>query len=331
MVHGRVANFVCFLPLFASSCMASLVYAQTVNPFQSLKDAVTKAVKQLPGQPPNQPQAQTGQLVSAAGASPPAPQATLATANATAPWTPPASEQVPAFAGPVDPSKLPDIAGVHIGIPKEDVAALIHKAFPEAAIQPIGRVEQGYGVWIAMSAKMPASEKIYFENVLPPAKAQLYYINRYSTFAEPMSQKNYLEAARKKYGPETAVRVGNGFRSLWWLSDEQGHPVKPAEAKAEFQGPYGCDVNVNTGGSGFSTVVSRYVSNQLAPATFCDSLVIMYVQIPETELISAATSVLLDRAMLRREAVNDGNAQQAAQQQKSKDLQQKANQAKPNI
>jgi hypothetical protein len=327
MPHGRFAKLVYILPLLIPGGVASPVYAQTPNPFQSLKDAVTKAVKQLP----NQPQAQTGQPVSAAAVSPGAPQAPIAAANGAAPWTPPADEQAPAFAGPVDPSKLPDIAGVHIGIPKEDVAALIHKTFPEAAVQPIGRIEQGYGVWIAISAKMPASEKIYFENVLPPAKGQLYYINRYSTFAEPMSQKNYLDAAHKKYGPETAVRVGNGFRTLWWLSDEQGHPVKPAEAKGEFQSPYGCDVNVNTGGSGFSAVVSQYVSNQLPPATFCDSLVILYVQIPETELISAAASVLLDRAMLRREAVNDGKAQQAAQQQKNKDLLQKANQVKPNI
>lgn len=331
MPHGRFEKLVSFLPLLILSCMSSRVYAQTPNPFQSLKDAVTKAVKQLPNPSPNQPQAQTGQAVSAAATSSSAPQATVATANAAAPWTPTANDEAPAFAGPIDPAKLPDIAGIHIGIPKEDVAALIHKAFPEATVQPIGRIEQGYGVWIAMSTKMPASEKIYFENVLPPAKGQLYYINRYSTFAQPMSQKNYLDAARKKYGPETAVRVGNGFRTLWWLSDEQGHPVKPADAKGEFQGPYGCDVNVNTGGSGFSAVVSQYVSKQLAPATFCDSLVIMYVQIPETELIGVAASVLLDRAMLRREAVNDGKAQQAAQQQKNKELQQKANQAKPNI
>ncbi len=337
MPHARFSRLAYGLPLLIASGMASPAHAQTSNPFQPLKDAVNKVVKQLPNQPQAQPQSPTGQPVSAAAASPPAsqvasaPPATPAAANAAAPWTPPANDQAPAFAGPVDPSKLPDIAGVHIGIPKEEVAAVVHKAFPDAPVQPIGRIEQGYGVWIALSNKMPASEKIYFENVLPPAKGRLYYINRYSTFAEPMSQKNYLDAARKKYGPETAVRVGNGFRSLWWLSDEQGHPVKPAEAKGEFQGPYGCDVNVNTGGSGFSSVVSQYVNNQLPAATYCDSLVILYVQIPETELIGAATSVLLDRAMLRREAVNDGKAQQAAQQQKNKDLQQKANQAKPNI
>jgi hypothetical protein len=335
MPHGRFAKLVCFLPLLILSCMASLNYAQTPNPFQSLKDAVNRAVKQVPNQPPAQPAATPA---AQAGAPPPSsdtaatPVAVASSSVEAQPWAPPSeSAAVPESKGPLDPAKLPDIVGVHVGIPKEDVAALIHKTFPEAAVQPIGRIEQGFGVWIAMSAKMPASEKIYFENVLPPAKGQVYYINRYSTFAELMSQKNYLEAAHKKYGPETAVRVGNGFRALWWLSDEQGHPVKPAEAKGEFQSPYGCDVNVNTGGSGFSTVVSQYVSNQLPPATFCDSLVILYVQIPETELIGAATSVLLDRAMLRREAINDGKAQQAAQQQKNKDLQQKANQAKPNI
>ena len=315
-------------PLLLAACVATLAVAQTPNPLQSLKDAVSKAVKQLPNQPQTQP---AGQPVSASAASPSAPQASATTANAAGSWTPPTNEQAPAFAGPVDPSKLPEIVGVHVGTPKEDVAALIHKAFPEAAVQPIGRIEMGFGVWIVLSATMPASEKIYFENVLPPAKGEVYFINRYSTFAQPMSQKNYLDAAHKKYGPETAVRVGNGFRTLWWLSDEQGHPVKPAEAQGEFQGPYGCDVSVNTGGSGFSTVVSQYVSNQLPAATFCDSLVILYVQIPETELIGAATSILLDRAMLRREAVNDGKAQQAAQQQKNRDIQQKANQAKPNL
>lgn len=315
-------------PLLLAACVATLAVAQTPNPFQSLKDAVSKAVKQLPNQPQTQP---AGQPVSSAAASPSTQQASVSTVSAAGPWTPPASEQAPAFAGPVDPSKLPEIIGVHVGTPREDVAGLIHKIFPEAVVQPIGRIEMGFGVWIGLSAKMPASEKIYFENVLPPAKGEVYFINRYSTFAQPMSQQNYLDAAHKKYGPETAVRVGNGFRTLWWLSDEQGHPVKPAEAKGEFQGPYGCDVGINTGGSGFSSVVSQYVSNQLPVATFCDSLVILYVQIPETELINAATSVLLDRAMLRREAVNDGKAQLAAQQQKNRDIQQKANQAKPNL
>jgi len=331
MLHRRIARLVAFALLLLAGGVASQAYAQTPNPFQSLKDAVSKAVKQLPNQPPTQTGATpTGQLSAPPPAAPP--MMAASSSGAAQPWTPPTeSAAVPEFKGPVDPAKLPDIVGVHVGTPKEDVAALIHKTFPDVAVQPIGRIEQGFGVWIVMSAKMPASEKIYFENVLPPAKGQVYFINRYSTFAEPMSQKNYLDAARKKYGPETAVRVGNGFRTLWWLSDEQGHPVKPAEAKGEFQGPYGCDVNVNTGGSGFSSVVSQYVNNQLPATSFCDSLVILYVQIPETELISAATSVLLDRAMLRREAVNDGKAQQAAQQRKNNDLQQKANQAKPNL
>jgi hypothetical protein len=142
MAHGRFAKLVYLLTLLISSCIASRVYAQTPNPFQSLKDAVTRAVKQLP----NQPQAQTGQPVSAAVTSPSAPQATVAATNAPAPWTPPANEEAPAFAGPVDASKLPDIAGVHVGIPKEDVAAQIHKAFPEASVQPIGRIEQRYGL-----------------------------------------------------------------------------------------------------------------------------------------------------------------------------------------
>ena len=315
-------------PLLLATCVATLAVAQTPNPFQSLKDAVSKVVKQLPNQPQAQP---AGQPAAAAGASATAPQASVAAANSGAPWTPPANEQAPAFSGPVDPSKLPEIVGVHVGIPKEDVAALIHKTFPEAAVQPIGRAEMGYGVWLALSNKMPASEKIYVENVLPPAKGVVYYINRYSTFAQPMSQRNYLDAVHKKYGPETAVRVGNGFRSLWWLSDEQGHPVKPAEAQGEFQGPYGCTLSIDPGGSGFNSTISQYVNNQLPAVTYCDSLVILYVQIPETELIAAVTSVLVDRAMLRREAVSDGKAQQAAQQQKNKEIQQKANQAKPNL
>ena len=315
-------------PLLLVTCVATLAVAQTPNPFQSLKDAVNKVVKQLPNQQQAQP---AGQPVPAGGASATAPQTPVAAANSGAPWTPPTHEQAPAFSGPVDPSKLPEIIGVHVGTPKEDVAALIHKAFPEAAVQPIGRAEMGYGVWIAISNKMPASEKIYVENVLPPAKGVVYYVNRYSTFAQPMSQRNYLDAVHKKYGPETAVRVGNGFRTLWWLSDEQGHPVKPAEAQGEFQGPYGCTLGIDPGGSGFNSTISQYVNNQLPPVTYCDSLVILYVQIPETELIGAVTSVLVDRAMLRREAANDGKAQQAAQQQKNREIQQKANQAKPNL
>src|SRR5580692_6925692 len=130
MPHGRIARLVSLSPLLLASCAASLVYAQTPNPFQSLKDAVNKVVKQLPNQPQTQPGTQPDVQSGSTPSSRPAasPTAAVAPSGSAQVWTPPGetAAAVP-FKGPLDAAKLPDIGGVHIGESSEQAVTALKK------------------------------------------------------------------------------------------------------------------------------------------------------------------------------------------------------------
>jgi hypothetical protein len=114
--------------LLIGSLLASFTFAQSQNPFQRLPNALNKAAQSLktpaqtpdqPSQPQSQPQSQTAQPQSSSS-SPDAPTQ-LASGGTAAPWTPPADTSA-APAGPLDPAKLPDVGGVHIGESSTEVS-----------------------------------------------------------------------------------------------------------------------------------------------------------------------------------------------------------------
>ncbi len=166
----------------------------------------------------------------------------------------------------------------------------------------------------------------------------------------PQINKATLVAAlRKKYGPETAAMNGNyapksdnEISKMWWLSDEQGNVLHPANISTLTYTPYGC---ASSGGYGYD-VTSNYrtafrgvQSGKLPPSTFCDSIVMLYVELDngssagrnDETLVGNSRSMLFDSALFRRSTIAWAHRLDAEAQQQQQQALQKANQAKPNL
>ncbi len=354
MTHGRFTITI-NLALLLTSCVTSLASAQTPNPFQSLKDTLTKVVKQLPNQTPAQPGAQPA---AQPGAAQPAGAATTAVPAATSgggqPWTPPADTAAMApFKGPLDPAKLPDIGGVHIGEGSESALVALKKIHPGAQLTQIPQ-----------TANMPsAGVTLNFGSYQPPPswdnttvnftfdsnQQTVYSVYRDVRYEPNISRQNLIDALRQKYGKETAAanesyletNDDGAITKMWWLIDEQGHVQHPSRFDPNTHTPSGC-AEANGGADGVSnyrTEAVEYVSGRLPAAKYCDSLITLYAVLDRgssggrsrLDLVSDSRILLTDAALIRRSIVAMGDAQMdKARRQQQIDLK-KANEAKPNL
>jgi hypothetical protein len=205
MPHGRFATLVKFSPLLLASCVTSLAYAQTPNPFESLKDALNKVVKQLPSQPQAQPGVQPAAQPGAGQPSGAAATLTAAVSSSGSAqvWTPPGETAAAvAFKGPLDPAKLPDIGGVHIGEGSEQAVAALKKIHPGAQLTAIPQ-----------SANLPsAGVTLNFGNYQPPPswdntsvnftfdsnQQTVYSVYRDVRYEPNISKQNLIDALRHR-------------------------------------------------------------------------------------------------------------------------------------
>jgi hypothetical protein len=352
MPRERFATLVKFSPLLLASCVTSLAYAQTSNPFESFKDALNKVVKQLPSQPQAQPGAQpaaqpgAGQP-SGAGATL---TAAVSSSGSTQVWTPPGETAAAVtFKGPLDPAKLPDIGGVHIGEGSEQAVAALKKihpgaqltAIPQSANLPSAGVTLNFGKYQPPPSWDNTSVNFTFDS----NQQTVYSVYRDVRYEPNISKQNLIDALRQKYGKETAAANESygeanddaAITKMWWLIDEQGHVQHPSRFDSNTHSPSGC-AEANGGADGVSNYrkeASDYVAGRLPAAKYCDSLITLYAVFDRgsgrLDLVGDSRILLTDAALIRRSIVAMGDAQMGkARQQQQNDLK-KANEAKPNL
>jgi hypothetical protein len=147
-----------------------------------------------------------------------------------------ASVAIPAApAGGLDPSKLPDIEGVHLG------------ATPDVVIPKIKALQASAGVmhvatalytttpdpkWNSYVYTDGAMDKIMGTFSAPPNKQALVYLERDTTFQ--VGQQPTLDTIKtalfQKYGANPVqVSTGTTLPAMWvWTFNEQGGPMVPA-------------------------------------------------------------------------------------------------------
>jgi hypothetical protein len=328
--------------------IATPAVAQLQNPFQAAKDAYNKAKQQLQGQ--QQPAATPGAPPASTPSQPLASNASGVPAQgAAAPWTPPSDAattgKVAAPAGPLDPSKLPDVAGIHVGIPSDEVTGIIKKLHPNATFQPeIGYIrgsgiavadKQQAGTWAQSSVTQALVDNINVDYTWTPNKPTAFLIKRSLPYPQPVVHQTLVDALRQKYGKEIqadgasasiTVVTDDNIAAMWWLFDEQGHPVPRGPVTGHE--PYGC-IYVQEG-QAYNKVVMDYLNHSLPAASFCDSVILLYVKF-EPGPVHSTTTYLVDLALLRRSAVATGDWARAGAQKQHQEEQQKANQAKPSF
>jgi hypothetical protein len=256
------------------------------------------------------------------------PDAAAAPSQGTSePWKPPSdSPSAPASAGPLDPAKLPDVLGIHLGAPREEVQGILLKLYPGNSIRPEGPdTVAGLSMTNIDLPGKSGSDNIHVEYTLTPGKQRVYYIERGVFYKQHMSRDNVVAALRQKYGQEIYVHPNGG--ETYWLFDEQGHPIPP-DKKANGS-PYGCGADDASGKMWFHSQVNSYLHGGLPPATFCDSLIVLRVTVPQDQFIDRIFTVLEDRALLRREVTAAGEGQKAQNQKQQQQDLKNAQQAKP--
>lgn len=177
----------------------------------------------------------------------------------------PSSAQVPAApAGGVDPSKLPDIEGIHLGISLPDALAKMQALFGANRLYINASKFQNTPdkPWVsnvvANDLRFPPCNgptckdyvTVWFNT--PPNKQVVVAGKRNVAFdlEKRPTVDNMIASLRQKYGQETVKNdTGGGQPWLIWLFDEQGRPLSASTPKFQ-PGCSGAIADPPAGGSG---------------------------------------------------------------------------------
>jgi hypothetical protein len=217
--------------LLAASLFLMPSSAQIQNPIKAAKDAYNKARQdaQAKQQKPPQQAPQAGTTNSPAGAA--------------EPWKPPV-ENSNAAAVALDPAKMPDIVGVHLGMAPQEAMQIMRKQYPAnyrvlvmPANSPLdGQVIKGADDNFQISDPASGDSPLgYISFTAPPEKQVVWHVARY-TRGMHVNRETLLATLREKYGKETAALMSISMRSgkttdssqiadMFWLFDERGDRV----------------------------------------------------------------------------------------------------------
>ncbi|MBP1621995.1 MAG: hypothetical protein H6Q07_15 [Acidobacteria bacterium] len=199
---------------------------------------------QVQPQSQSQPSPQNQQLPSQAQPQMSAALNEPASGGQAQPWTPPADNSN-AQRVALDPLKMPDVVGVHLGMtPQEALDALrklypkdLYQKMPDTAWPAAQKPDFGYNV---LSSEPSNSPDVYLSFTAPPNPQVVWRVTRF-TRRMHINHATLLAALREKYGKETVAFTESDSHSvtddrrmadLYWLYDERGGriPMPPAAA-----------------------------------------------------------------------------------------------------
>lgn len=160
--------------------------------------------------------------------------------------------------GRLDPAKLPDISGLHLGVSLVEAKAVMQKWYPRGVAVtnggPFGPQHQTpVGTFRATA---DGGDEAGVDLTMPPNAQVVWHVSR--RLPQPKVAHNVLVAGlRQKYGKETyAAGPGgmttddNRIQQMWWVFDEQGHLA--SQSKIINATPFGCGSFYNADGSFYS-------------------------------------------------------------------------------
>jgi len=223
-----------------------------------------------------------------------------------------------------DPSKLPDVAGVHVGMTLDQAKAAFQKASPT----PVTAVDRGYGrrnslrsinLLLTNSADNNNTMQL---SITPPPSPPIVWRVRDATQSN-VNRNVLIASLRQKYGKETVAVRGNNvvinddlIVDMWWVMDEQGNLMSSVPPIVNHT-PFGCNDGSGTP-DGFATIDG---------AANCASLVILHVQLRAAEINPAIHMQEWDYPALTRTQ----NAAQAFIKDETQKLNQKQQQRSKEI
>ena len=185
--------------LLAGSLLPLHMGAQIQNPIEAAKEAYKKAKQQAGQQQSGQQQQTTKQQ----------PTQQSQPQSASAPWTPPADDSASGAPVTIDPTKMPDVLGVHLGMPAQDALTAAKKTFPNDIYQGIPAnfwpsTEKPYYGYNLLS-KEPGNFKNMSLSFTAPPGPQLIWGTLRMTQHLHINKLTLIAALREKYGKETTA------------------------------------------------------------------------------------------------------------------------------
>jgi hypothetical protein len=230
----RTAKSTFALILAATGLVAAAAFAQVQNPIQAAKDAYNKARQQQQQQqkPQTQPQA----------AAPPAnsPSQRAAQGATSAPITVDDLNQsaaAPSVPVTLDPKALPDVVGVHLGMPLRVAYAALQEAYPKLKItlnqSRMPTIDKPVINSFLTSTSEIGGNDITVGVLLPPNQQIVWTVTRSANAGTgtPMNRGSLLASLRQKYGKETynnldasGKRAGKDadITDMYWMYNEHG-------------------------------------------------------------------------------------------------------------
>lgn len=248
-----------------------------------------------------------------------------------------ATPAFPQAAPALDPSKLPDIVGIHLGMSPEEVHAALQKAYP----QPISGSKMSFGPNGTLTGYfqflyLDASRNIAIsvDMTPPPNPTVVWHVGRLAP--QPSVNRSVILAAlRQKYGKESVAldreqkpaKSDSDISAIIWVMDEQGH-LNPKPQMEPGGTPFGCYFGSSNGfPPGFYTHPDEIGPSQYCRQSFVGLVVNLGFYPDSRDIIISTTTDMVDypvvaRAIAAKDAFVRGENQKIQQQreQKSKEI-----------
>jgi Sec-independent protein translocase protein TatA len=331
--------------------------AQVQNPIKSFKDAWKKAKQQAEQeqvqrqaqqqkqnpQAPNQPAA-NAESPSANNAADAA--ASGAAVTAAPAWTPPTGDDVAASATPVrlEPMKLPDVIGLHLGMPADQAAIAAHKIYPNAIFEhfpePWPDAVKPNAGFTVLSRPSGNDLYLYLSFTAPPGPQVLWRVYRRMERLG-INHQTLLNDLRAKYGRETfatdynmiaAAKSDPQIDTLIWLYKEDGERVPMPPPTTFSAGTRSIRECWEGGNGGFADLAPQMPHQKNFSGIYpgwCSGMVALRVEIGAGSIVHIVQIEMIDVPLAIRTADAAHEFLAKVADQKRKEQLEKSKQVKP--
>jgi hypothetical protein len=253
----------------------------------------------------------------------------------SAPAQPPAGADASSAGLSLDSSKLPDVLGIHLGMPATDAKAILQQHFAKLPISTAAET----GMEIKGGV---AGDSVAVDVTQAPDTPEVWHVGRVAVH-QHVDHDTLIAALRQKYGKETF----NGHAALAaqpvsdsqilvmeWAFDEQGNPVSGATlANGAVDGcVLGGAAREGANLTGAKFYDSAPTAGAQAVKGACASLVLVGVQLVEaTDIVETFYTSAADLGLVNREAKATYASKQAQAAQKQQQDDAKAKLTKPTL
>ena len=254
--------------------------------------------------------------------------------------------QIPAApAAGLDPSKLPDISGIHLGMPVADAKVALQKLYPNARIDAMNGIGLGpHNVSTVGMYRVEGDNTGYnqaaVEFTAPPNTQVVWHVAR-NSHQPHVAHANLVSVLRQKYGKETYATDGWGaatsndsaMAQMWWAFDEQGQLVSGANIISG--SPFGCGMGLfvnQTTGTSSAFYPSLMTSDTGGLSSYCaSSYVGVVATMANQPIIDSLSLDIVDLALAVRSAKASDAWSKAEIEKAHQQNLQKSNQVKPQL